>query len=44
MGHTCRNMEDSCTEGELEFWGLALEVSEENNFSMLPRDGSCYIW
>lgn len=42
MGHTSRNMEDRYTEGELEFGGLTVEVSEEN-FSMLPRDCSCYV-
>ena len=34
--------EDSGAEGDLDFGGLAREVSEERNFSMLPR-GRSYV-
>ena len=43
MGHTSKNMEDSGTEGDLNCGRLAHEVSEEKNFSMLPKDCSCDI-
>ena len=36
-----RIMENSCTESDLNCAGLAQEVSEEKNFSMLPRDCAC---
>ena len=39
MEHTSRNMEGSCTDHDLNYKGLAQEVSEEN-FSMLSRDCS----
>ena len=35
MGHTSRSMEDSSA-----MWGLAQELSEEKNFSVLPREHS----
>ena len=37
------NMEDLFAEGDLNCGSLALEVSEEKNFSMWPRDCSCEI-
>ena len=43
MGHTSKSMEDSGAEGDLNCGSLAHEVSEEKNFSMLPRDCSCDI-
>jgi hypothetical protein len=43
MGHPSRNMEDSGAEGDLNCGGLAQEVSEEKNFSLLPRNSSCDI-
>ena len=44
MGHPSRNMEDSSTECDSMTSGaLAQEVSEDKNFSMLPRDHSCDI-
>ena len=44
MGHPSRNMEDiSRSAGELNCEVLAQAVSEEKNFSMLPRDHSCDI-
>lgn len=42
-GHPCRNMENSGTEGDLNCWGPAQEVSEEKDISKYPRDHSCYI-
>ena len=36
-------MEDSGAKSYLNCEGLAQEVSEEKNFSMLPRDHSCDI-
>ena len=36
-------MEDFVAEGDLNCGSLALEVSEEKNFSMWPRDCSCDI-
>ena len=46
MGHSRINMEDSSTEGDFNCEGLAQEVSEEQNVSMLPRDCSCdtLVW
>jgi hypothetical protein len=43
IGHTCRNMEDNCTEGDLNCGDLAQEISEEKYFSLLPGDCSCDI-
>ena len=44
MGHTSRNIEDSSSKCELmNCGGLPQEVSEEKNFSVLPRDHSCDI-
>ena len=44
MGHTSRNMEVNDAEFDLmNCWGLPQEVSEEENFSMLPRDHSSNI-
>jgi hypothetical protein len=43
MGHPSRNMVDFVAEGDLNCESLALEVSEEKNFSMWPRDCSCAI-
>ena len=40
-GHPNRKMEFSGAEGDLNFGDLAQEVSQEKNFSMLPRDHSC---
>jgi hypothetical protein len=37
MGHPSRSMEDCGAEGDLNCGDLALEVSEEENFSMCPR-------
>ena len=42
MGHPSRSMEDSGAEGDLNYGGLAQEISEKN-FSTLPRDHSCDI-
>ena len=36
-------MEDSDAQGAVNCRSLAQEVSEEKNFSMLPRDHSCDI-
>ena len=41
--HPCRNMEDIGVEDGLNCADLAQDVSEEKNFSMLPRDCSSYI-
>ena len=41
--HSGRNMEDSCTEDDLNCSGLTQEISEEKNFSILPRDSFCDI-
>jgi hypothetical protein len=38
MGHPSGNMEDSCTEVDLNCGDLAQEVSKETNFSTLSRD------
>ena len=43
MAHPRRNMEDFVAEGEFKCGSLALEVSEEKNFSMCLRNSSCYI-
>ena len=43
MGHPCRNMEDVVAEGDLNCSNLNLEVSEEKNFNMWPRDCSCLV-
>ena len=40
MGHPSRNMKDIGAEGDLNCVALALEVSEERKFSMLPGDHS----
>jgi hypothetical protein len=41
MGHSCRSLEDSGgAECDLNCYGLALDVSEEKNFRMWPRDSS----
>lgn len=37
MGHTSRNIEDRSTNGDFNCWGLTHEISEEQNFSILPR-------
>jgi hypothetical protein len=42
-GHPNRNMEDSGVEGDLNYGGLAQEVSEEKNVDIWPRDYSCDI-
>ena len=44
MGHPSRNMVDFVAEGDLNCGSLALEVSEEKNFSMWPRDCFCGIF
>lgn len=36
-------MEDNAAESCLNHGGLAREISEEKNFSILPRDLSCNI-
>ena len=41
MGQSSRKMKDSGAEGDLNCGGLAQEVSEEKNFSMLLRNHSC---
>jgi hypothetical protein len=38
-----RRIEDSSTQGDLNFENLAQEVSEKKNFSMLDREHSCNI-
>jgi hypothetical protein len=38
MGYTSRNMEEFMAESDLTCRSLALEVSEENNFSMWLRE------
>jgi hypothetical protein len=44
MDHPSRNMEDGRAEGDLNCGGLLTQkVSEENNFSMWPRDCSCDV-
>ena len=44
MGHTCGSMEDGGAESDLMYYpGLDQNVSEEKNFSMLPRNCSCDI-
>ena len=43
MGHTNRNTEENSAKSHLKCRGLAQEVSEEKNFSMLLRDCSCNI-
>ena len=43
MGHTSRSMEDNGAENDLNCGGMVQEISEEKNFSMLPRDRSCDI-
>ena len=44
MGHPSRNMENSGAKCDLINCGeLSQDVSEEKNFSMLPRDCSCDI-
>ena len=41
MGHSHRNMDDSCTLDDLNCNGLPQVVSEYNNFSILPRNNFC---
>lgn len=41
MGHPCRNMEDSCSECDLNCGCMLQGVSEEKNVSMWPRVCSC---
>ena len=43
MSHTIKNMSDSGAGVDLNCSHLAQEVSEEKNFSMLPRDHSCDV-
>ena len=43
MGYPSRNTEDFVAEGDLNCGSLALEVSEEKNFSMWPRDCFCDV-
>ena len=43
IGDTNKSMEDSGAEGDLNCGSLAQGVSEEKNFSMLPRELSCDI-
>ena len=41
MGHSNKNMKDVGAEGYLNCADLALGVSEDSNFSMLP--GGCFL-
>ncbi|MGE9574538.1 hypothetical protein ACQP3C_26175 [Escherichia coli] len=43
MGHTNRRLENNAVDTNVDYDSLAQEVSEEKNFSMLPRDCSCNI-
>jgi hypothetical protein len=43
MGHPRRNMKDFVANSDLNCGSLALEVFEEKNFSMWPRDCPCDI-
>jgi hypothetical protein len=44
LGHLSGNMEGSDVEGNMNCAGLlALKVSEDKNFSMLPKDHTCDI-
>jgi hypothetical protein len=41
MGYPIRNKEHFASEGDLNCGSMVLEVSEEKDFSMWPRDCSC---
>ena len=41
MGHNSRSMENRDTKNYLNCQEFSQDVSEEKNFSMLPRDHSC---
>jgi hypothetical protein len=38
MGYPSRNVEDFVAESDFNYGSLALEVSEEKNFNMCPRE------
>ena len=44
VGHSSKGMEDSGAEDDVNCGGLAQETSEENKFSMHPRNPSCDIF
>ena len=41
MGHTIRDMEDTCVERNGDYDGLSQEVSKENNINKKPR--GCFM-
>lgn len=43
VDHPRRNIEDIGAGGDLNFWGLGQEVSEEKNVNMWPRDCFCDV-
>ena len=43
MEHTSRSLEDSAAKGDLNYGGLAWQISEEKNICMWPIDNSCEV-